>query len=138
MNVCDFLTWSKNIHGHLGLMINSCTIVGLKEVLNATSYKIIYQEVLKPFVSCQLQLKLQIFFSLQHFLLSTSLLILFQLCHWYLTHWFKNLNFLKNWKWKWNWEIIQVLVIIILIRNVIIIIILYGVEVFLKNEGLKK
>jgi Na+-transporting NADH:ubiquinone oxidoreductase subunit NqrE len=82
MNVCDFLTWSKNIHGHLGLMINSCIIVGLKEGLNATSYKLIYQKVLKPFVSCQLQLKMQFYFlTLQHFLLSTSLLILFQLCH---------------------------------------------------------
>jgi hypothetical protein len=42
MNVCDFLTWSKEHKGHLGLMINSFIIVSLYEGYNSPSYKIIH------------------------------------------------------------------------------------------------
>jgi hypothetical protein len=41
-NVGDFLTWSKQHKGHLGLMINSFTIVSLYKGSNAPSYKIIH------------------------------------------------------------------------------------------------
>jgi hypothetical protein len=42
MNVCDFLTWSEEHKGHLGLMINSFIIVSLYKGPNAPSYKIIH------------------------------------------------------------------------------------------------
>jgi hypothetical protein len=40
--VCDFLTWSKEHKGHLGLMINSFIIVSLYKGSNSPSYKIIH------------------------------------------------------------------------------------------------
>jgi len=40
MNICDFLTWSKEHKGCLGLMINSFIIMSLYESSNAPSYKI--------------------------------------------------------------------------------------------------